>query len=112
MSQVFSAAVDSNAKDFDGFGNPPFGDRRCLVELDYSLLENRLKSFHTWPIAHPISKESLALAGFFYKGEGDKVQCHSCKIILKRFESTDIPWLEHTRWRPNCKVVREKMKTI
>ena len=114
MSQILSAAADSNAVDSYPeccYREPPF-TRCCVVELDNSLLENRLKSFESWPIAHPISKESLALAGFFYTGEGDKVQCHSCKVILKRFETTDIPWLEHARWAPKCKVVREKMRNI
>ena len=116
MSQVLSAAVDANAVDSipdecSCYRISPFS--RCrVVELDYKLLENRLKSFETWPRAHPISKESLALAGFFYSGEGDKVQCHSCRLILKKFESTDIPWLEHARWGHKCKVVREKMKTL
>ena len=92
---------------------PLFGSH-CLLEEepDYSLLMNRLKSFHSWPKAHPISGEKLSLAGFVYSGQGDKVQCHSCKIKLSRFEADDIPWLEHVRWAPECKVVKEKMKSI
>ena len=112
MSEVVAASVDSTGYDIPP--NPPFG-RYCVLEPkkseDYSLLD-RLKSFHSWPIAHPISGEKLALAGFVYSGVGDKVQCHSCKIKLSKFDADDIPWLEHARWAPKCRIVREKMKTL
>ncbi|XP_033740295.1 uncharacterized protein LOC117327437 [Pecten maximus] len=49
------------------------------------------------------SPEQLATAGFFYTGEVDCVCCHYCDGVLREWEPTDNPWVEHARWFPFCK---------
>lgn len=42
-----------------------------------------------------LSRREFARAGFFYTGDGDKVQCAFCLIIIFCWEPLDIPMAEH-----------------
>lgn len=47
----------------------------------------------------------MAEAGFYFIGdkkEPDVVQCFLCEKTLDGWESTDDPWLEHSKHSPNC----------
>ena len=39
-------------------------------------------------------------------GHMDLVRCFHCKGGLKTWESSDKPWVEHSRWFPRCPFVR------
>ncbi|XP_054665467.1 baculoviral IAP repeat-containing protein 1 isoform X6 [Grus americana] len=64
----------------------------------------RLDSFKTWPAEAHVEATALAKAGFFYTGEGDKVQCFNCAGCLKEWEKGEDPMKEHAKWFPdsNC----------
>ena len=64
--------------------------------------DDRYATFNLWPKAHPVRKDQLARAGFFYTGEGDKVICPWCNICLNEWEAFDLPIEEHKRHSPYC----------
>lgn len=66
----------------------------------------RLRSFSTWPLDAPVSKEDLAVAGFFYIGIGDRTICFHCNGGLCSWEKGDDPWVEHARWFSACDFLR------
>ncbi|ESO86604.1 hypothetical protein LOTGIDRAFT_59237, partial [Lottia gigantea] len=70
----------------------------------YASTEKRVRSYSVNNVRLPsfLSVESLAHAGFYYVGPGDRVKCHSCSVILIEWESIDIPIAEHYRWSPDC----------
>ncbi|KAM6109348.1 LOW QUALITY PROTEIN: baculoviral IAP repeat-containing protein 1 [Phoenicopterus ruber ruber] len=64
----------------------------------------RLDSFKTWPAEARVEATALAKAGFFYTGEGDKVQCFNCARCLQEWEEGEDPMEGHAKWFPdsNC----------
>lgn len=54
----------------------------------------------------------LALAGFYYTGYDDVVQCFSCHEKLRKWEETDSALGEHYRFSSHCPFVREEMLKI
>ncbi|KAM6363203.1 baculoviral IAP repeat-containing protein 1 [Pluvialis apricaria] len=73
----------------------------------------RLDSFKTWPAEAPVEATALAKAGFFYTGEGDKVQCFNCARCLQECEEGDDPMEQHAKWFPdsNCLEVLGKSQS-
>lgn len=69
---------------------------------EFQTYEARLKTFDTWPQGMPQTKESLAVAGFYYTGKGDNTLCHYCGGGLKDWEPTDDPWELHAIWFSKC----------
>ncbi|CAG5992431.1 unnamed protein product [Menidia menidia] len=63
--------------------------------------EERLASFACGQ--HPIDHESLARAGFYSIGSGDKVSCFSCGGGLKGWQPEEDPWEEHAKHYPGCR---------
>ncbi|KAK3601376.1 hypothetical protein CHS0354_037691 [Potamilus streckersoni] len=76
--------------------------------LDYQIMEQRIKSFTGWPLRLDQTPQQMAEAGFFYVGVQDYVRCFQCGGGLRNFEPGDNPWIEHTRWYPQCAYVRGK----
>ncbi|KAL4648873.1 E3 ubiquitin-protein ligase XIAP-like [Arapaima gigas] len=64
--------------------------------------DDRLSSFQGWPTSAPVTPRALAQAGFFYRGEGDHVQCFCCGGMLSNWEDGDEPWDEHEKYFSNC----------
>ncbi|XP_071443953.1 death-associated inhibitor of apoptosis 2-like [Hetaerina americana] len=59
-----------------------------------------------WPVSRvKQTPRALAEAGFFYTGQSDQVRCFYCDGGLWNWQEEDDPWLEHTRWFPNCAYV-------
>ena len=48
---------------------------------------------------------ALARAGFLYTGEGEKVMCPWCGVVLTEWEVFDDPHIEHRKWSPQCKFI-------
>ncbi|KAL3863441.1 hypothetical protein ACJMK2_005197 [Sinanodonta woodiana] len=76
---------------------------------NYQMLEERIQSFNGWPVHLDQTPQLMAEAGFFYVGIQDYVRCFQCGGGLKNFERGDNPWVEHTRWYPQCAYVLAKM---
>ena len=55
---------------------------------------------HT-PDTSPLPSE-LADAGFYYTGQGDRVRCFHCGLVLHSWEPTGMPWHAHARYSPSC----------
>ena len=68
----------------------------------YQYYAERLRTFETWPKQMIPDKYSLAKYGFIYTGQGDQTRCFRCKLVLKEWERTDLPYREHRRWSPHC----------
>ncbi|KAM4808284.1 baculoviral IAP repeat-containing protein 1-like [Rhinophrynus dorsalis] len=79
---------------------PSENDQRDVQE--YTAEESRLQSFTDWPFYARIQPDKLSIAGFFFTGRRDTVQCFSCKGCLGNWEETDDPWKEHAKWFPEC----------
>ncbi|XP_036386730.1 baculoviral IAP repeat-containing protein 7-A-like [Megalops cyprinoides] len=77
-----------------------------LVEPRMWNEEDRQKTFQEWPRDAPVTGVSLAKAGFYYVGPGDKVQCFCCGGILRDWVHGDCPSNEHRRHFPTCGFVR------
>jgi Inhibitor of Apoptosis domain/Zinc finger, C3HC4 type (RING finger) len=72
----------------------------------YSREVTRLQSFRDWPIAMPVSGESIAEAGMYYMGRGDRTQCFFCGLIVINWVQGDDPWEEHCAFSPQCGFLR------
>ena len=59
-------------------------------------LEERLGSFHQWPIGLKPAPISMAAAGFFHSDKRtDAVTCFSCTLILEDWKQGDDPIAKH-----------------
>lgn len=65
-------------------------------------VEDRLQSFTNWPDTAPVSALELAIAGFVYTGEGDRVSCIFCHGSLYNWILGDEVETEHRRHFPHC----------
>ncbi len=64
----------------------------------YESYMQRLESFtRAWPHSydHRQNAHSMADAGFFYTGEGDRVQCPFCMICIEGWQYGQLPLEEH-----------------
>ncbi|XP_028570914.2 E3 ubiquitin-protein ligase XIAP [Podarcis muralis] len=66
---------------------------------------SRLQTFTNFPSHCPISSSTLAQAGFFYTGEGDKVKCFSCHAVIEGWQNGDSAVGRHRTVSPNCKFI-------
>lgn len=76
--------------------------------FDFSNYDTRVESFKEWPQGLTQSPESMADAGFYYLGVGDKVKCFSCKGMWFTWMPSNSPWEEHAKDEPNCGYVIER----
>lgn len=70
--------------------------------------EQRFKTFNErWPHDF-ISPRILAKTGFYFIGPLDQVRCYFCKVEVSRWENGDNEIAEHSRWSPNCPLLRRR----
>ena len=79
--------------------------------LDFVQLRSesvRLSTFHDWPLSAGfiVEPRDLAVAGFFYTGHADRVQCAFCRGCLCNWKPGDVPAHEHRRHFPDCSLMR------
>ncbi|XP_052808883.1 baculoviral IAP repeat-containing protein 3-like [Mya arenaria] len=74
----------------------------------YASYDARLVTFNKWPKHLSQRPHTLAVAGFYYIGNGltDAVQCFACGKSLEQWEAGDDSWEEHCRWSPDCPFAR------
>ncbi|XP_046555949.1 baculoviral IAP repeat-containing protein 2-like isoform X1 [Haliotis rubra] len=82
-------------------------DERSMAGASHMKSEiNRLNSFKYWPAWAPQSPATLAKAGLYYTGTGDRVECPFCFGILKKWQFGDVPLQEHRTHFPYCNFVQ------
>src|SRR6267154_899967 len=81
--------------------------------MEYNTYEKRLQSFiNTDWILHfdvldwKISCVDLAKAGFYSIGYQDFVKCFECNGGIREWEPYDDPWIEHAKYYPTCKYIK------
>ena len=78
-----------------------------MAYSDMSSEFDRLTSFITWPRRNECFRTvSLAKAGFYYTGEGDKLRCFSCDGEVSNWREDMLPDEEHRARFPHCRLVR------
>ena len=82
------------------------------VSTDMQNETKRMLTFGDWSRKHQKQPQDLIPAGFFYTGDGDKVQCFSCGGCIAGWNINDDPWYEHARLHPTCQIVIEKKGRI
>ena len=84
----------------------------CLDDQTSNLksYEVRLKTFEKWN-SKIVSPEDLAKCGFFNLNYRDFVSCSFCNLILGQWKIGDTPIGEHKKYKPNCPMVKEIIKT-
>ncbi|XP_006885122.1 PREDICTED: E3 ubiquitin-protein ligase XIAP-like [Elephantulus edwardii] len=83
------------------------GSKTADINKDEEFIEefSRLKTFASFPSSSPVSASTLARAGFLYTGEGDTVQCFSCRAAVDRWQYGDSAVGRHRKVSPNCKFI-------
>ena len=98
-NKCFPAALQSKA-------NPvkySFASKKHFDFINYFKYDDRIFTFkNLWPKTHSMKAEDLAKAGFVYTGEGEKVSCPWCNIILTDWDPFDEAFAEHRRHSPHC----------
>ena len=77
------------------------------VSTDMQNETKRMLTFGDWSRKHQKQPQDLIPAGFFYTGDGDKVQYFSCGGCIAGWNINDDPWFEHARLHPTCQFVIE-----
>ena len=77
------------------------------LRLNMSPIDDRIRTYQGTENLFPVSIQSLAEAGLYYKGPGDMVRCGYCKKSLKKWAYGDEPMQEHARISPHCSFVAE-----
>lgn len=73
--------------------------------------ELRFRSFGTkWPHQF-IETRILAKTGFYFIGPYDQVKCYFCKVEVGCWENGDNEVIEHSRWSPNCPLLKRRETT-
>uniref|UniRef100_A0A3Q2XK63 Baculoviral IAP repeat containing 2 n=1 Tax=Hippocampus comes TaxID=109280 RepID=A0A3Q2XK63_HIPCM len=65
----------------------------------------RISTFARFP-ASGVSERSLARAGWFYTGVGDRVQCFRCNVTAEGWLAGDCPAEKHRQLSPSCSFVQ------
>ena len=104
MERCIQAALDEKPKG----NNHVLLIKERVHTLKYPAMADvskRLKTFEHWPKYMIPSAQTLADNGFYYKGLGDRVQCHCCGVILMNWKSDDSPLTEHLKYNSNCEFI-------
>ena len=77
---------------------------KAVKHFDKSNYLKRLETFYVqnWPKQMAQDPSSLAKAGFFYSGMGDKCYTFCCGVGVHQWNHFDDPWKEHMKWAPFC----------
>lgn len=68
----------------------------------------RRESFQNWCYQSIVKKEDLAKNGFYYLGDGDRVRCAFCNVVLSSWQKGDDVPTEHRRHSKYCPFVLGK----
>ncbi|KAJ0062054.1 hypothetical protein NL108_015266, partial [Boleophthalmus pectinirostris] len=65
----------------------------------------RISSFARFP-SSGVTERSLARAGWFYTGVGDRVQCFRCSVTAEGWQPGDCPTEKHKQLSPSCSFIQ------
>uniref|UniRef100_A0A8D0CHM4 RING-type E3 ubiquitin transferase n=1 Tax=Scleropages formosus TaxID=113540 RepID=A0A8D0CHM4_SCLFO len=66
----------------------------------------RISTFAKFPSTAAVTERSLARAGFFYTGVGDRVQCFRCNVTADNWQSGECPTERHRQLSPSCTFIK------
>ncbi|XP_025098299.1 uncharacterized protein LOC112566359 [Pomacea canaliculata] len=88
---------------------PPWAPRSPMIDLTRAAspthipLRSRRATFIHWPREETGQQPAnMALAGYFYTGEGSTVCCFYCGVQVGNWRPAMNPWHEHVRGQPTC----------
>ncbi|XP_052222896.1 baculoviral IAP repeat-containing protein 7-A-like isoform X2 [Dreissena polymorpha] len=68
--------------------------------------QSRIDTFTNWPSHLKQRPTEMAVAGWFYTGDGDECICFACGGGLTNWQQEDDPWIEHCQFK-ECPYLRE-----
>uniref|UniRef100_A0A3B5MJI8 Baculoviral IAP repeat containing 2 n=1 Tax=Xiphophorus couchianus TaxID=32473 RepID=A0A3B5MJI8_9TELE len=80
------------------------------LQYDNSSELYRISTFARFP-ASPVTERSLARAGWFYTGVGDRVQCFRCNVTAEGWQAGDCPTEKHRQLSPSCSFIQSLPST-
>ena len=89
---------------------PALQDQSSAQRSKYANTSVRLHSFAAWPYSEIVTSYQLASVGFFYTGEGARVTCFSCGLVVKEWRRGDVPLLVHCHRNPDCPFITSIIK--
>lgn len=85
--------------------------RKCVNMMSLSSPELfRISTFARFP-ASGVTERSLARAGWFYTGVGDRVQCFRCNVTAEGWQAGDCPTEKHRQLSPSCSFIQSLPST-
>ncbi|XP_077965706.1 uncharacterized protein LOC120334396 [Styela clava] len=89
----------------DDVRDPPGQQSIYIPPGDVRREAYRLSTYEHYPVSSPISRKSLAKAGFYFTGFFDRVKCFSCARTVERWNDIDSP--TDIRWhKSDCLFAR------
>lgn len=70
----------------------------------------RISTFARFPTSG-VTERSLARAGWFYTGVGDRVQCFRCNVTAEGWQAGDCPTEKHRQLSPSCSFIQSLPST-
>ncbi len=70
----------------------------------------RISTFARFP-SSGVTERSLARAGWFYTGVGDRVQCFRCNVTAEGWQAGDCPTEKHRQLSPSCSFIQSLPST-
>ncbi|XP_062342175.1 baculoviral IAP repeat-containing protein 2 isoform X2 [Osmerus eperlanus] len=80
------------------------------LQYDNSSELFRFSTFARFP-ASGVTERSLARAGWFYTGVGDRVQCFRCNVTMEGWQAGDCPTERHRQLSPSCSFIQSLPST-
>ncbi|XP_008276994.1 baculoviral IAP repeat-containing protein 2 [Stegastes partitus] len=80
------------------------------LQYDNSSELFRISTFARFP-ASVVTERSLARAGWFYTGVGDRVQCFRCNVTAEGWQAGDCPTEKHRQLSPSCSFIQSLPST-
>ncbi|XP_046876588.1 baculoviral IAP repeat-containing protein 2 [Hypomesus transpacificus] len=80
------------------------------LQYDNSSELFRFSTFARFP-ASGVTERSLARAGWFYTGVGDRVQCFRCNVTTEGWQAGDCPTERHRQLSPSCSFIQSLPST-
>ncbi|KAF6725753.1 Inhibitor of apoptosis protein [Oryzias melastigma] len=80
------------------------------IQYDNSSELFRFSTFARFPTSM-VTERSLARAGWFYTGVGDRVQCFRCNVTADGWQAGDCPTEKHRQLSPTCPFIQSLPST-
>uniref|UniRef100_A0A7N9ANF7 Baculoviral IAP repeat containing 2 n=1 Tax=Mastacembelus armatus TaxID=205130 RepID=A0A7N9ANF7_9TELE len=80
------------------------------LQYDNSSELFRISTFARFPMSG-VTERSLARAGWFYTGVGDRVQCFRCNVTTEGWQAGDCPTEKHRLLSPSCSFIQSLPST-